>query len=126
MTFVELRSGELRTKDIESGAIIFCAKAGEYGSAIEFGQACAFLKDTECPVDFLIEPWANKDYQAEEISEEEFWERCILSEYLESNTDAKRKSIRKAIRFWDEWNNSFHAIELKNGNFCGIAWWTTA
>jgi len=123
MKWFDLGWKELQTP--ESNAFIFTAERGEYKTVTEFGQACASIEDDE---GFLIEPFNKKDYNAAEISEKEFWERCTttMSQYLKDNTEMQLNSINTVVRFWDEWNNSFYAAGLKSGKFYGIFWWTTA
>ncbi|MCL2385969.1 MAG: hypothetical protein FWC89_00315 [Defluviitaleaceae bacterium] len=126
MKWIEVDSKTLQTLDIESNAIIFHANKDEYQSLNEFGHICTSIKEYDYDNELLIEPFYNKEYRPTEISESEFWERCTITQYLECNIGIEQANITKVMRFWDEWNNSFNAIELSSGDFCGVFWWTTA
>lgn len=85
---------------------------------VEVGQVCVLMKDGYDEP--LISPRGNQEYVMEGISEEEFWRRSIITEYLKNETDICRKNIYKITCFWDKWNNGLHAIEFENGEFCAI------
>ena len=124
MNITELSHEELSTIDIESCAIIFSSRTAEYNNLWDFGDECIKQKDVDGEP--LISPWKDADYPVRELTGDGFWNSCNITEYLEANTVIRRGRITKAICFWEEWNSKFHALELDNGQFYGISWWTTA
>ena len=124
MQIVELNYKDLQDGDIESCAIIFISNLCKFPNIEDFGNDCTNLRDEENQL--LVEPWENDEYQAREISANEFWTSCNIISYLEKHTDICPTLIKKVICSWKEWNNSFYLVQLDNGKLYGIAWWTTA
>jgi hypothetical protein len=123
MEIIELNNKDLKTSDIESAAVIFIESQVKEMSLLEFGEKCIRTKDEND--NFIIEPWQSDSVFSKQIAEMDFWIRTNIKEYLETNTNVKRNNVKTVFCFWDEWNNTFHTLELRNGEFYGIFWCTT-
>ena len=123
MKIIELNYEDLNTFDVESSAIIFFGSIAEHKSIQAFGNECILHKDEEGYP--FISPWNDDSFSVKESTEESFWNRCCIPEYLEANTEIRRNLIRQVITFWEEWNSTFSVIELEGGLLYGIFWWTT-
>ena len=127
MQIIELNAKELGATDIESGAILFLEIINSASGLADFGEKCVATKysDGEFAGEFLISTWKSGTSHIKPITESEFWNQCAIKNYLETNTEIKPNNIKNILSFWDEWNNTFHVLELKTNQFYGVSWWTT-